>query len=228
MSYLDKNKTYWEQGYNAVNVDHPIFRFHGRILRPLGIGGNNESLLDFGCGQGAAVNFFAMYGFHARGVDISETDIGIAKIRYPQIAQNFAVCDPDPKRNDYYGFPQDIAVITAIQCLYFFSDEDFKNCIEMLYNSMGPGGIFFATMMGEQSREYYDNSSDFRDGLRVVKFQNDRLKVEEYYMSFIKDEDHLKQKFCMFKPLHIGYYAAKFRNDEGDAFHYTFCGLKSA
>lgn len=34
MSYLDKNKEYWEKGYDAVNVDHPVFRFYGRILKP--------------------------------------------------------------------------------------------------------------------------------------------------------------------------------------------------
>jgi len=227
MNYLDKNKAYWEKGYNAVNVDHPVYRFYGRILKPqFAIGGNYEPILDFGCGQGAAVNFFAMQGFHSLGVDISKTDIGIAKIRYPHIAQNFVVCDPEPKKNDYYGLPQDIAVVTAIQSLYYFSDEDFEVCIKKIYNSIRPGGIFFATMMGENSKEFYDNSTDFRDGLRVVNFQNDRLKVEEYYMSFIKDEDHLKQKFSMFKPIHIGYYAAKFRNDEGDGFHYTFCGIK--
>lgn len=30
----------------------------------------------------------------------------------------------------------------------------------------------------------------------------------------------------MFKPVHIGYYSAKFRNDEGDSHHYVFTGVK--
>jgi SAM-dependent methyltransferase len=226
-NYLDYNKAYWEKGYNAVNVDHPVFRFYGRILRPeFGLGANWERLVDFGCGQGAAVNFFHAVGFQARGVDISETDIAVAKIRYPHIAQNFSICAPDPKKNEYYGFAEDIAVITAIQSLYYFSDSDFQACMDVLYRSMRPGGVFFATMMGENSREFLDNSTEFRDGLRVVNFRNDRLEVKNYYMSFIKDEDHLKRKFDMFKPVHIGYYAAKFRSDEGDGFHFTFCGVK--
>jgi|APSaa5957512535_1039671.scaffolds.fasta_scaffold396994_2 hypothetical protein len=60
MSYLNFNKAHWEIDYKAVNVDHPIFRFYGRILKPqFGIhGGNHELLLDFGCGQGLReVNF---------------------------------------------------------------------------------------------------------------------------------------------------------------------------
>ena len=227
MEYLDKNKEYWEKGYNSPNVDHPVFRFYGRILKPeFGLGGNWERLVDFGCGQGAAVNFFRQQGFNACGVDISESAIAVAKTRYPRIAQNFSACAPEPKANDYYGFAEDVAVITAIQSLYYLSDSDFHDCMEILYRSMRPGGVFFATMMGEKNREYFDNSTEYKDGLRVVNFQNDRLQVEDYYMFFIKDEDHLKKKFNMFKPIHIGYYAAKFRQDEGDGFHYTFCGTK--
>lgn len=226
MNYWDKNQVYWEKGYAAVNVDHPIFRFYGRILKPqFAMGGKFEKSLDFGCGQGAAVNFFATQGFNARGVDISNIDISIAKVRYPHIADNFAVCDPTPKQNEFYGFPEDIGVITAIQSLYFLSDTDFEIGMDKLYRSMRPGGIFFATMMGERNSEYFDNSVEYQDGLRTVRFQNDRLDVE-YNIFFIKDEEHLKQKFSMFKPLHLGYYCAKFRNDEGDGFHYTFCGIK--
>ncbi len=227
MNYLSSNKAYWEKGYYAVNVDHPVFRFYGRILKPqFGLGGNGEKLVDFGCGQGAAVNFFFMNGFQARGVDVSEAEINVARIRYPHIAQNFSTCAADPKENQYYGFPEDVAVTTAIQSLYYFSDRDFLTCMETLYGSMRPGGVFFATMMGERSREFFDNSTEFKDGLRVVNFRNQRLEIKDYYMSFIRDEDHLKRKFEMFQPVHIGYYAAQFRSDEGDGFHFTFCGVK--
>lgn len=228
MSYLDDNKEYWEKGYEAVSVDHPVFRFYGRVLKPdFGISGENgEKLLDFGCGQGASVEFFARYGFNAVGVDISNTDINVAKIRYPHIRNHFCVCDPNPNNNDFYGFKDDISVVTAIQSLYYLSDTDFKICIDKIYNSMKKGGVFYATMMGEKSKEFFDNSTYFNDGLREVAFKNDRLNVSKYYISFIKNEEHLIEKFNMFKPVHTGYYCAKFRNDEGDGFHYTFCGIK--
>ncbi len=225
-----KHMDYWKQrkGYPAVNVDHPVFRFYGRILKPdfYQEGGNFERLLDFGCGQGAAVNFFQQMGFNARGVDISEIDIAAAKIRYPHLASNFFLCDPQPSKNECYGFSEDIAVVTAIQSLYLLPKQAFRDCLEKLYDSMRPGGIFFATMMSENSKDYFENSKEADDGMRVLNFKNDRFELKNYYMFFTKDENDLKQKFSMFKPLHIGYYAAQFRSDEGDGHHFTFCGMK--
>ena len=59
-SYLDKNAMYWSGTYDAPNVESFIFRFYGRILRfDYGIdGSNHERILDFGCGQGGALNYF--------------------------------------------------------------------------------------------------------------------------------------------------------------------------
>lgn len=82
-------------------------------------------------------------------------------------------------------------------------------------------------MMGQQSKEFYENSTSTEDEwLRKVDFENKRVHVKNYSMFFIKNEEDLISKFRMFKPIHVGYYAAKFRDDEGDGFHYTFCGVK--
>lgn len=225
--YLAKNVDHWERGYNAPNVDHVAFRLFGRILRPqFGLGKAHERLVDFGCGQGAAVNYFHINGLDAHGVDISNKDISIAKARYPHIANKFSICDPKPQANDFYGFPEDVSVVTAFQALYYFAEADFVVLMDKLYASMNRGAVFFATMMGEQSREYFDNSVPYKDGLRAVNFKSERREVRDYYMFFTKDEDDLKKRFSMFRPVHVGYYAAKFRQDEGDGFHYTFCGIK--
>ncbi len=221
------NKEYWEKGYVAPNVESFVFRFYGRVLKPdFNLGGRYERLLDFGCGQGATVNFFAQQGFNARGVDISQTDISVARIRYPQLASHFTVCDPDPSNNDFYGFPEDVAVVTAIQSLYYFSDTDFDICMERIYRSMRKGGIFYATMMGIGQKQFYDNSKEYKDGLRRVNFKTDRYEVKDYFVSFTNDRAHLLDRFSMFKPVHVGFYAQRFREDEEEGFHYTFCGIK--
>lgn len=226
--YLIDNKEYWEKGYEAPNVDHHTFRFFGRILKPqFGLPKCNEKLLDFGCGQGAAVNFFHTNGFSAQGVDISEKDVSIAKARFPHIKDRFSLCHSDPKAQQFYGTDRHYKVITAFQSLYYFSKLDFEVLINRLFDQLVPGGVFFATMMGIQSKEFYGNSISTEDEwLRKVDFRNSRVDIKNYFMFFVRDEDDLVTKFKIFKPLHLGYYSAKLRADEGDGFHYTFCGTK--
>ena len=96
---------------------------------------------------------------------------------------------------------------------------------------MDNGGIIYATMM-HQSCWYYDMSEPFEDGLRLVKLNrvNDKnrpgLTTNDHYINFVKDEEDLKKKFHMFKPLHIGYYDGVYRNDERSEKHLTFIGVK--
>lgn len=226
--YLARNRDYWEKGYTAPNVDHHMFRFFGRILRPdFGLPKNHETLLDFGCGQGAAVNYFNQNKLDAYGVDISHTDIAIAQARFSHVADRFSICEADPAANKRYGPLEQYRIITAFQSLYYFTRADFEVLMQKLYDQLEPGGIFFATMMGTSSAEFFDNSEATDDEwLRKVSFRNDRIKVDDYYMFFVANEGDLKARFHMFEPVHTGFYAVKLRNDEGDGFHYTFCGTR--
>lgn len=224
--YLQDNQRYWERGYTAPNVDSSLFRFYGRILKHDFPHLRGSRLVDFGCGQGASVNFLHQVGFDVIGVDSSSTDIEAGRILFPHVANRLELCDIDPNKVPYYGYSENVAVVTAVQSLYYLNDEHFDACIRKIASAMVPGGVFYATMMGTRCAEFYDNSVDAGGGLRKVEFANDRVQVSDYYMSFIEDEAHLKRKFHLFRPLHIGYYAARFRNDEGDGFHYTFCGIK--
>src|SRR5262249_22703415 len=96
--YLTSNTRYWAGTYDAPNVESFIFRFYGRILKfDYGIDGrNHERLLDFGCGQGAALQFFDQLGFDCYGVDIASNDVSAAQRRMPHIADHFTVVDPMP------------------------------------------------------------------------------------------------------------------------------------
>lgn len=226
--YLSANRAYWEKGYTAPNVEACVFRFYGRILVPdFGMTGEKgEVSLDFGCGRGATVDFFHRHGFQAYGSDISVKDINAGMARYPHLADRLSVVNSVPKQNAHYGVESGVSLVTAIQSLYYLDDIDFAEAIDKLYACMKPGGVFYATMMGEQCREFFDNSEPVGNGLRRVAFKNDRLDVRDYFMSFIRDEDHLKRKFQMFRPVHIGHYAMKLRADEGDGYHWTFCGVR--
>jgi SAM-dependent methyltransferase len=142
-NYLDANRAYWERGYVAPHVDACVFRFYGRILKPdFKLVGSGETVVDFGCGQGAAVNFFNTQGFDAWGCDISKTDIDAAKIRYPHLSRKLSLVNPSPADNECYCVSSNIRVVTGIQSFYYLSDTDFAICIEKLYGAMQKGAVF--------------------------------------------------------------------------------------
>jgi hypothetical protein len=115
--------------------------------------------------------------------------------------------------------------VIAIQSLYYYSDADLALRMESLYASMPPGGVFYATMIGEQSK-HYKNSEPYSDGLSKIGSSTPRSGEGHHYMNFIKDADELKKKFEMFKPAHVGFYSDQFRSDEDISFHFTFVGTK--
>ena len=226
-NYLQKNYKYWQQGYEAENVESPVFRVYGRVFKAqFGIDGSkHEKLLDFGCGSGASLRFFKSKGFDVYGIDISEPDIQRCKQRMPDIADHFITIDPKPNETDvFFGGRYDI--VTAIQSLYYLSNRDLRKRLLSIHNQMKEGSLIYATMMSPKTELYYDNSVEYEDGLRKVEFSTERMQINDYFINFTTDENNLLQKFNMFKKIHIGYYANKFREDEGTSFHYTFIGQK--
>ena len=232
--YLNYNKNYWSQGvFDAPNPETYVFRAYGRIFKfELGLDGSGkENLLDFGCGPGGNTNFYHSKGFTVYGVDLSEIDIKRCKERMPAVANNFKIVRPEPSENDIFFPGISFKIITAFQSIYFYTNKDLETRLKSLYNQMDNGGIIYATMM-HQSCWYYDMSEPFEDGLRLVKLNrvNDKnrpgLTTNDHYINFVKDEDDLKKKFHMFKPLHIGYYDGVYRNDERSEKHLTFIGIK--
>ncbi|MDR1480997.1 MAG: class I SAM-dependent methyltransferase [Synergistaceae bacterium] len=222
--YLKANFDYWQSGYIADNVESFVFRIFGRILKPeLGLSGkNNEKLLDFGCGGGAALSFFDRNGFDVYGIDISEVDINHCKERMPRIPDHFAKVDPVPKVDDVF-FDGDFDLVTAVQSLYYYSNDDLEIRLISLKNQMKPGAVIYATMMGSKCW-YYDNSVDYKDGLREVDIDTPRLKIKNYFVNFTHSKEDLTRKFSMFETIHVGYYDAHYIETEGSDFHWTFIG----
>jgi len=225
--YLSKNYAYWKRGYEAENVESFVFRVYGRVFKAqFNIDGKrNEKVLDFGCGSGAALKFLKRKGFDVYGVDISEMDIGTSRDQMPDIADHFKVISPKP-RMDRTFFGGGFDLIIAIQSLYYLSNSDLKICLMSLYEQMKEGAVIYASMMGTKADWFYDNSVEHEDGLRKVNFKTERISINDYYVNFTKNESDLLEKFNMFKKIHTGYYDAKYREDEGSDFHYTFIGQK--
>ena len=228
--YLQNNLTYWQQGYEAENVESFVFRPYGRIFKwEFGLDGSrHEKLFDFGCGAGAALRFFKSKGFDVYGVDMSEIDIETARKRMPDIADHFAIIDPSPKADLVY-FPelgrQSFDIVIAIQSLFYFSNQDLATCLRCLHSQMRSGAIIYATMIGTKTW-YYNHSIPDDDGLRIVSFERPRLNVKDYHINFTASKEELAAKFALFRKVHIGYYDTQFREDEGNEFFWTFIGCK--
>jgi len=228
LDYLQANYEHWrQQRYEAENVESFVFRVYGRVFNAqFGIDGSKgEKLLDFGCGSGAALKFFHKKGFDVFGVDISEDAIQRCKDWMPEISDHFALINPQSKAEDvFFGGGYDVVI--AIQSLYYLSDSDMMIRLDSIYNQMKKGGLIYATMMGTRCDWFFENSVEHKDGLMKVNFSTTRLNVRDRFINFTEDEEDLLNKFKMFRKVHIGYYDAKYREDEGSDFHYTFIGIK--
>jgi len=220
MAYLAQNVERWSRGYDAENVDAPVFRFYGRVLKV--DGPTSGALLDFGCGQGAAVGFFNRKGYDAYGVDISAADLAVAGERFG--ADRFQQIDPKPSPDDVW-FGGKFDVIVNVQSLYYLGETAMQARLRSLHAQLARDGIFYATMMGTESW-YYDRSEPSEDGMRAVTLP-DRVGTGVEHILFTESEEQLCERFAMFEPLHVGFYSEAYRSDEGRGFHYTFVGRRA-
>jgi SAM-dependent methyltransferase len=225
--YLSQNNKFWTQTYDAPNVENFLFRMYGRILRSeYGIDGSkHEKLLDFGCGQGGALNYFDKLGFNCFGVDISENAIQTARRNIPHIpAKQLQVIDPKPDAQKIF-LDGDFDIVISIQTLDFLSNSDFDKAIRSIYNSMKSGGKIYASYNG-WSNYLRKHGRYISDGLWHVKFKTKGDRYEyDTYLNFAKNKAEIKKKFSLFKPVYLDYYDASFQ-EQGSEFRYTFFGVK--
>jgi len=227
IDYLGKNDKFWTQTYDAPNVENFLFRFYGRILKfDYGIDGSkHERLMDFGCGQGGALNYFDKLGFNCFGVDISANAIEVAKKNIPHIPKNqLVVINPKPDENKIF-FGGGLDIVISIQTLDFLSNSDFNKAIKSIYNSMKPGAKIYASYNG-WSNYLRKHGKYVGDGLWDVKFKTKGNRYTyDTFLNFAKDKKEMKKKFSLFKPVYLDYYDASYR-EEGSEFRYTFFGIK--
>jgi 2-polyprenyl-3-methyl-5-hydroxy-6-metoxy-1,4-benzoquinol methylase len=222
MDYKKINYKFWQKSYYAPNVESYIFRFYGYYLKKKKI----NRILDFGCGQGAATNFFNQKKIETLGVDISKVDINKAKKKYKKYKNNFIHVDSieDLSRKIDKKFD----VIIAGQSLYYLNNNDLKRVLNILYNSLKKNGVIFASMISSKSTLFKNSrkiSNQVGNGIREVKADNKR-KYQKHFINFTKGYSDLLKKFKIFKKLYVGYYSICFDKNNDLNHHYTFIGCK--
>lgn len=225
-SYIKGTEAYWKKGYFSPNVESHFFRVFGRIFEwELKFGKKRPcKVLDFGCGEGAALLYLYKKGYDVYGVDISPENIEICRQTMPKIKSHFKVIDSLPKQEDLW-FGGKFDFVTSVQTLYYLNLPDFNVRMQNLYSQMKRGAWIYTTMMGTR-HWYYDYAKPAGAGLWKIDLKCPRFTIKDYYLSFVKSEKEMLQRFALFKKRHLGYYAAKYRDDEGEDFHYTFVGQK--
>lgn len=222
MDYKKINYNFWQKSYYAPNVESYIFRFYGYYLKKKKI----KTILDFGCGQGAATNFFNKKKIKTFGVDISKVDINNAKKKYKEYKNNFvhinSIEDLNVKLDKKYD------VIIAGQSLYYLNNDDLNKVLNILSNCLKNKGMIFASMISTKSTLFKKSQNILTQkggGLREVKADNIR-KYQKHFINFTKDYSDLSKKFKIFKKLYLGYYSICFDKNNDFNHHYTFIGCK--
>lgn len=200
-NYLKKNFKFWQKGYHAPNVEPAVFRFYGKFIKKKFK--KKLKLLDFGCGQGSAVNFFDQQKINAYGVDISKKDITVAKKKYKKIKDKFFFTK---NLNDLKIKIENkkFDIITCIQSLYYLSNDDFQSYINYFDQILKKNGIIYATMISSKSSLCSNKQN--KNGLTLVNKDN-YTKIDKHFINFTKSYDHLRKKFKKFKVLKLGYYS---------------------
>ena len=226
MSYLDKTAQVWQADYPSENVESHVFRAYGRVIKKelMELCDHQPKMLDYGCGEGAALKYFHNQGLDVYGVDVSKVAIESCKQKMPDLASHFKVIDPHPQKEDSF-FGETFDFIMSMQVLYYMDDVDLQTRLVSLFNQLKPGGLIYVTMVAEKCY-WFENSVPAENGARLVSFNSERYQMDEHHMAFTRDEAHLLEKFSLFEKMHVGYYDAKYVDNEGSELHYTFIGRK--
>lgn len=218
-NYKKANYNYWQKGYAAPNVEPAIFRFYGKYLKEKYK--KKLKLLDFGCGQGAAVNFFCKNKIDAYGVDISKTDISKAKKKYKKIKNKFFHIEnlKDINKLNIKNFD----VITCVQSLYYLSNSDLKSYLIFFKSLLVKNGILYSTMITTKSSLF--NNKAAKNGLSLVNKDNEK-KIRSHYINFTHSYKDLKKKFKIFKVTKTGYYSFCLDKNNDINHHYTIIAKK--
>ena len=123
-----------------------------------------KTALDLGCGTGVLCQTLERSGIDARGVDLSEGMIAIARERAPSL--RFDAADMVTYRP---AARFDLVTCTGDALNHIFDRNDVRRVMENVYEMLAPDGYFVFDLLGEQ--EIPDDEPftlDYSDTVRAV------------------------------------------------------------
>ena len=178
--------------------------FASRLLRWIERSGAAvRSALDLGCGTGVLCRELAGHGIEARGVDLSEGMISLARSQVPGAC--FEVGDMIEYRSDR-SF--DLVTCTGDALNHVSARGDLCRIFENVYAMLTPGGYFVFDLLGEgEIPDGEPFTLDYSDTVRAVfrttrqgpvvrlhieVFENGRLTVEENILETLHPADTVR------------------------------------
>lgn len=224
VAYAVNSQTYeakYQIGYGLEYPDGHVIRFHRQILE-YELGMTSGTILDYGCGIGAHLQYFAQHGFTPYGCDINAEAIAKCKSRMPAHAEHFHVIPYVPQLRDY--FPMEFDIVFSNQVLEYFNNRDVQNMLSQFSDLLKGGGVLFVTWIAPTN--YYARwIVDTRGEMSRVVL---RGRLEETQFVNFKTQEQLLELFQHHgvTKLHMGFYSATIREDEGPTDRYMFVGRK--
>ena len=225
--YLKQNLLQRRTFYDATNVSDVVFKLYGNILKKkykLPYKNKLTTVLDFGCGQGATVNFFNQCGFDAYGVDISKIDIEKAKTRYPHIAHKFTLCKPDSFNAPMTKYTENkkISLISCIRSIYYFDKEDFNTLLVNFKKSLKTKGLLYVSLISSSHTIYKFAKETKYQWLKKIEFKSNNVNLRNYFCFFTESKEDICKKFQIFKKIFVGSHHTELDKTNMNGHHYLF------
>lgn len=151
------------------------------------------TLLDIGCGTGTLSLMFHEAGYDVCGVDLSESMLSIANQRMQEA--NVSIPFYQMSMDELEGFNDlDIAVIPIDSINYLLHEEEVKETLNRVYDSLRPGGqLFFDVHSLYKMDEIYAQSPfSYDDGDIFYLWYTEKGEMEHSVIHditfFVRDE----------------------------------------
>jgi SAM-dependent methyltransferase len=198
-----------------------IIRFHNMYMKKNLPSGR---VLDYGCGSGNNAKFFIDQGYEVFGTDITESVLPLIQENVGT-TENFTIVPPDIDKLTYNdGF---FDFILSNQVLYYLgSRERIQTICEEFNRCLKPGGVVFFTMMGSTNYYIVKHANKRTDDIYEIKIEGGhRLTGYHEFIYIVRDEDHLKNLFSIFKCITVGCFDQRMFDMDSN-FHWLFAGQK--
>jgi len=177
---MDERKRFWNLEYSRDEFIYgraPSYLAEFVVSRFKGTG---RRLLEIGCGYGRDLIFYALNGFAAEGVDISDVAISQGRRWTESLGVKVRFYEGDFLEVEFEEDSFDI--IVSYHTLYLLSKEEREEAVQKIFSMLKPGGITAHLVFSKEEdtygkgREVEKDSFEWAEGKIVHYFEREELQ----------------------------------------------------